>query len=145
MVLAVAAAACTGDDIPTTEPPRQGVGNPSAPAPPSRDPGATEFIRGEFSYEYLGVTATLSWKDDGATLEIENAGDNELGEPGLYAVTNDQREVNAQLRGAEPILAGDSAVFDVVFPDNVTLDETGLVVLLFGDQNWGALAPVAAR
>lgn len=143
--LAFAAVACTGDDIPTTEPPRQGGGDPSAPAPPSRDPGATEFVPGEFSYEYLGVTATLSWKGEKATLEIENAGDSELGQPGLYAVTNDQREVDAELPGAGPIPPGGSAALDVVFPDVVTLDETGFVVLLFGDQNWGALAPVQAR
>jgi hypothetical protein len=145
VLVAFVSSACTGDDIPTTDPPRQLQDGASVEPPPSSDPGDTAFVPGEFSYAYLGVTVTLSWKGQYGKLEVENAGDRELGQPGLYAVTNDQREVDARLRHAGSIPAGDSATFDVVFPQSVTLDQTGFVVLLFGDQNWGALAPVAQK
>jgi hypothetical protein len=140
-LLALFGAACTGDDGPT--PSTQTSASESVRSVPSKDIGDTVFVPGEFSYEYLGVKATLSWAGSSAELRVDNGGDTELGRPGLYAVTNDQREVPAELPGAAPVPPGGSATFDVTFPRGVTLEQTGLVVLLFGDQNWGALAPVA--
>jgi hypothetical protein len=53
--------------------------------------------------------------------------------------------VPGEVSDAAPVAAGDTAAFTITFPDDVTYDETGLVVLLFGDENWGAFAPVPVR
>jgi hypothetical protein len=37
---------------------------------------------------------------------------------------------------------GESATFQVTFPDDVNERTVGLVILSFGDSNYGALAPV---
>jgi hypothetical protein len=41
-----------------------------------------------------------------------------------------------------PIPDGDSATFQMTFPDEVKPRTIGLVILLFGDSNYGAMAPV---
>ena len=60
-------------------------------------------------------------------------------------MTSDQREVPGEVTDTAPIPAGDSATFAISFPDDVGFEETGFVVLLFGDENWGAFGPVPAE
>ena len=43
---------------------------------------------------------------------------------------------------AATIPDGESATFQVTFPDDVDERTVGLVILSFGDSNYGALAPV---
>jgi hypothetical protein len=145
LVLALASAACTGAGEPDPSP----TGAPTTSEPtdtpsplPTDDPGAVRFEEGLFRYRFNSVTAELRWDGGDGELTVENRSGRELGPPGLYAVTSDQREVSAEVSGAAPIPTGDSATFSISFPDDVAFDATGFVVLLFGDENWGALGPV---
>ena len=144
VVLATTAAACTGGDDPDPSlsdggsEPTEPTGSPL----PTEDPGAVAFERGLFRYQFNFVTAELRWDGGDGELTVDNGSDGDLDEPGLYAVTSDQREVPGEVTGTAPVAAGDSATFEISFPDDVAFEQTGFVVLLFGDENWGAFAPV---
>jgi hypothetical protein len=144
VVPALGAAACTGDDpaTPTASDPGGETVEPNGSPLPTVDPGAVEFEPGLFRYQFDSVTAELRWQGGEGELTIQNGSDRELDPPGLYAVTYDQREVPADVSDASPIGVDEDATFAIAFPDDVVFDETGMVVLLFGDENWGALAPV---
>jgi hypothetical protein len=145
VTLASLAAACTSDDPPASSPGTSPTASEPTGSPlPTVDPGAVKFEDGVFRYSFNGVSAELRWRGGDGELRVQNGSDRELGEPGLYAVTQDQREVRGEVAGTEPIPAGDEASFAISFPPNVSYDETGFVVLLFGDENWGAFAPVPA-
>lgn len=136
------AAACTGDAVPT---PTRGNGSGGSSSPtelPTKDTGATKFVPGEFAYELNGVTAELSWDGGAGELKVENASGKELGPPGVYAVTDDQREVHGKVADAAAVGDGGSATLQVVFPEDLDPDTTGFLVLTFGEDNWGAFAPV---
>jgi hypothetical protein len=148
VLLSLLAAACTGDEDPQATP--TAAGSTSEPADggsplPTVDPGAVPFEEGVFRYEFDAVRAELRWQGGEGELTVDNGSDRELGEPGLYAVTSDQREVPGEVSDTAPIPAGDSATYTISFPDDVAYDETGFVVLLFGDENWGAFGPVPAK
>jgi hypothetical protein len=142
LVLTLAAAACTGEDVPTPKHSNGSGGSPSPSQLPTVDPGATKFVQGEFAYELNGVTAELSWHGSAAELKVDNASGKELGPPGVYAVTDDQREVQAKVADAAAVADGGSATLQVVFPEDLDPRTTGILVLTFGEENWGAFAPV---
>ena len=140
LVLAATAAACTGDDPPPGD--GEGPSSSTTSALPTVDAGDVEFERGAFIYEFDSVTAALSWEGGEGTLSIDNGSDRELGEPGLYAVTNDQAQVTGKVVDTATIPPGESTEFTISFPDALTYERMGIIVLLFGDENWGAFAPV---
>jgi hypothetical protein len=143
IVLALATAACTGGDDPTPSASDPGTATVPGGTPlPTDDPGAVAFEPGLFRYSFDAVSAELRWQGGRGELTVENGSDRELGEPGLYAVTSDQREVPAEVVGTAPVGAGEAATFTFSFPNTVAFEQTGFVVLLFGDENWGAFAPV---
>jgi hypothetical protein len=144
VLLVLAASACTGGDDPGPSPRDPGTDptEPTGSALPTEDPGAVRFAPGLFRYTFNSVSAELRWQGGEGELIVDNGSDRELDEPGLYAVTSDQREVPADVAEARPIGVGDSATFTISFPDDVAFEQTGFVVLLFGDENWGAFAPV---
>jgi hypothetical protein len=132
------ATACTGGgaDGSTTTP---------TAAPTSAIPtGPVHFLPGEYRYAFGGVTASLSFDGSAATLEVKNASGGDLGAPGLYVVSGTGEHVDGTIAGAAPIADGASATFQVTFPDQVTSKTIGLVILLFGDSNYGAFAPAPA-
>jgi hypothetical protein len=144
LVAFAVAVGCTGEASPTRSPGGRATTEPSA-ALPTEDPGAVKFQDGVFRYAFNGVSAELRWQGGDGELRVDNGSDRELGEPGLYAVTQDQREVPGDVMDTAPIPAGDTAEFAISFPPDVAYEETGFVVLLFGDENWGAFAPVPVR
>jgi hypothetical protein len=100
------------------------------------------IVPGEWTYEYLGVKATFDWKEGSpATLHVKNGSDNPIGAPEVYVVTKDQRHVDGKAGGSTPLDPGESGDYTVTFPDGLTVDDLGLVVLTLGDVNWGALGP----
>ena len=114
-------------------------------APTSAAPtGPVHFQPGEYRYGFGGVTASLSFDGSAATLEVKNASGADLAAPGLYVVLGTGEHVNGSVAGAAPIVDGSSATFQVTFPDQVTSKTIGLVILLFGDSNYGAFAPAPA-
>jgi len=143
VALAIAAAACTGGDDPTPDPSGgPGPAEPTGSPLPTVDQGAVDFEPGVFRYAFNSVTAELRWQGGDGELTVDNGSDRELGDPGLYAVTSDQREVPGEVPDTAPVAAGASATFAISFPSDVAFEQTGFVVLLFGDENWGAFAPV---
>jgi hypothetical protein len=139
IVLVVAlGVACTGGggDGKTLMP----TASPTSPVPT----GPVHFEPGHYRYEFGGVTADLVFDGSGATMDVKNATGAELATPGLYVVDGSGIQRDGIVAGAAPIPDGESATFQVTFPDQVTEETIGLVVLLFGDSNWGDLAPVPA-
>jgi hypothetical protein len=137
-LLLVLAVSCTGS----------GDGSPSstsAPPPSSAAPtGPVRFQPGEYRYEFGGVTATLSFDGSSATLDVKNASGADLDPPALYVIDGTGAHVDGIVAAAATIADGASTTFQVTFPDSVTPKSIGLVILEFGDSNYGAFAPVPA-
>jgi len=126
---------CTGDAQPPTGP-------SSADAPPTVDTGDVAFEPGEFEYSWRGVDIRFSMGGSMGTLEIDNGSGDRLGAPGLYAFLGDGTRSDATISAPGPIQKGEKASFDVTFSDGVDETTVGLIILLIGDRNWGALEPV---
>ena len=94
--------------------------------------------------ETTAMTASLSFVGSAATLEVKNASGEELAAPALYVVSGTGEHVDGSVVGAVPIADGARATFQVTFPNQVTSKTIGLVILLFGDSNYGAFAPAPA-
>jgi hypothetical protein len=137
LVLALGAA-CTGggNDEPTHTP----ASTPTSPVPT----GPVHFEPGHYRYEFGGVTAELVFDGSGATMDVENASGAELATPALYVIDGSGTRRDGVVADAAPIPDGESATFQVTFPDQVTDESIGLVSLLFGESNWGLFAPVPA-
>ena len=127
-------AACTSD---TTEPTAPAV-TPSAPS--TSDVNVT-IVPGEWTYDYLGVKATFEWKDAPPILTVKNTSGAELGAPSVYAVTQDQRHIDGKMDLSESLADGATGTYTVTFPADLTREDVGLIVLMLGDVNWGALSP----
>jgi hypothetical protein len=103
-----------------------------------------EFASGEFEYSWSGVDIRFSMDGNGGTLEIDNGSGRRLERPGLYAILGDGSRSDSTIADAGPIAEGERASFEVTFPASVDETTVGLVILLIGGQNWGALAPAVA-
>jgi hypothetical protein len=113
----------------------------SATAPPTTTTDVS-IVPGEWTYEYLGVKATFDWKEGSPpTLRVKNGSDNPVGAPAVYIVTKDQRHVDGKAGSATPLDPGQAGDYTITFPDGLTVNDLGLVVLTLGDVNWGALGP----
>jgi hypothetical protein len=108
------------------------------------DTGDVLFEPGEFEYSWKGVDFRFSMNGSGGTLEIDNGSGGRLAAPRLYAILGDGSRRDAMIDAAGQIPEGDQASFDVTFPDDVDETSVGLIVLVIGGDNWGALAPVPA-
>jgi hypothetical protein len=137
LALAPSAVGCTGDATPTVV----ATDGTSPTVLPTVDQ-PVDFVPGEWTYENNGVTVAFSWDTGGLT--VENGSGQELGEPGLYAVTQTQQRVDADVADAAPIDDGASVTLTVAFPGDLQLEDVGMVAIVFGEQNWGALSPVVA-
>ena len=136
VLLAISAVACTGGGASTDT-----AASSPPPSPPPSSNVDVKMVPGVWTYDLRGLKATFTWKDAPPTLSVDNGTGIDLGAPAIYVVTQDQRRVDATLDGAAPLADGADADFTVAFPGGLTRDDVGLVVLEFGDENWGALAP----
>jgi hypothetical protein len=141
IVLAFVTVACTGGG---TERPSS---TPSTSCPPGEcvvasDPGEVRYRPGEYSFAFNKVTATLSLQGSTATLQVQNGSGADLGEPGVYVLSGDDKRYDGIVESPATIADGDSGTFTVMFPEQVKPSTVGLVVLLFGGSNFGALKPV---
>jgi hypothetical protein len=110
-------------------------------APPTGNVDVS-LVPGEWTYEYLGVKAAFDWKEGApATLTVKNGSDQPVGAPDVYIVTKDQRHIDGKADGSAPLDPGQSGDYTITFPDGLTPNDLGLVVLKLGDVNWGALGP----
>jgi hypothetical protein len=143
MCLAIALAACTGGG--------GGDGGSSAATGPSRSsevptPAQTfTGAPGTATYEYAneGLLVTVDLEGSEGTLEVENDSEHDLDPPGLYVEDAvDGHEIGGTVVDSAPVAAGESATFGVRL-DDITVDDIGLLVLLFGADNYGAFVRTA--
>jgi hypothetical protein len=129
---------CTGDSVDARTP--EPTASSTSPVPT----GPVRFEPGAYRYEFGGVTADLRFDGNDATMDVKNASGAELAAPALYVIEGSGGRRDGVVGDVVPIPDGESATFQVTFPDRVTDKTIGLVILLFGDSNYGAFAPVPA-
>jgi len=134
LAVLIVGTACTSDATDST------AATVTPSALPTADVNAT-IVPGEWTYDYLGVKATFEWKDGPPILTVKNATGAEVGAPSVYAVTQDQRHVDGKMDLSDPLADGAAGTYTVTFPADLTRDDVGLIVLVLGDVNWGALSP----
>jgi hypothetical protein len=111
------------------------------PTPAETFTGASGTATYEYANEGLVVTVTLDGSN--GTLDVANDSSNDLDPPGLYVLdAADGHEVDGTVLDAAPVAAGDTTSFDVQL-DDLTVDDIGLLVLLFGADNYGAFVRTA--
>ena len=143
LCLAIALGACTGDDA-------GGNGSTAStgPSTTSQVPTPAQTFTGApgtAAYEYAneGLLVTLDLNGSNGTLAVENDSDHDLDPPGLYVEDAvDGHEIDVQVVDSAPVAAGEQASFDVKL-DGITVDDIGLLVLLFGADNYGAFVRTA--
>jgi hypothetical protein len=139
LALAVLLAACDGRGEPSTSPSK--TTSAIVPTPAETFTGAPGTATYEYANEGLVVTVQLDGSD--GTLDVKNNSSNDLDAPGLYVLDAvDGREVDGTVLDASPVAAGGNASFGVRL-DDLTVDDIGLLVLLFGADNYGAFVRTA--
>ena len=132
VLLAIALGACTGDDGDATA--------PSGPSPTSDVPTPAQTFTGTpgtavYEYANEGLLVTLELDGSEGTLEVDNGSTNDLDPPDVYVEDAvDGHEIDGKVVNGAPVAAGELATFDVTL-DGVTVDDIGLLVLLFGADN----------
>ena len=140
LLLAIALGACTGDDGDATA--------PSGPSPTSDVPTPAQTFTGApgtavYEYANEGLLVTLELDGSEGTLEVDNGSTNDLDPPDVYVEEAvDGHEIDGEVVNSAPVAAGERATFDVTL-DGVTVDDIGLLVLLFGADNYGAFVRTA--
>lgn len=132
LVVAFVLTGCDGD---TSPPPTPG------PTTPSNVP--TDAGPGNYTYGDLGLDATLAFEGDEGTLEVANGTGGALGAPTPYVLDAESGAViELRVTPAEPIPDGASARVTVSFPEGAR--PIGLVILRFGEDEYGAMLPEGA-
>ena len=134
--VAVLGVACTGGD---------GDGPTPAPSSTTTSPvptGPVHFEPGHYAYGFNGVTVGLVFDGSDAEMNVKNASGAELAAPSLYVIMGTGARRDGTVTDAAAIPDGETSTFQVTFPDDVDERTVGLVILSFGDSNYGALAPV---
>ena len=140
LLLAIALGACTGDDGDATA--------PSGPSPTSDVPTPAQTFTGApgtavYEYANEGLVVTLELDGSEGTLEVDNGSANDLDAPGVYVKDAvDGHEIDGEVLASTPVGAGERATFDVAL-DDITVDDIGLLVLLFGADDYGAFVRTA--
>jgi hypothetical protein len=140
LLLAIALGACTGDDGDATA--------PSGPSPRSDVPTPAQTFTGApgtavYEYANEGLLVTLELDGSEGTLKVDNGSSNDLDPPDVYVEDAvDGHEIDGEVVNSAPVAAGERATFDVTL-DGVTVDDIGLLVLLFGADNYGAFVRTA--
>lgn len=135
-MLLLALAGCTGDgsDVTPTA--------SSSASPPPTDAGSTAFSPGTFRYQNAGLQVALQLEANTGTMDVDNGSGFALGKPDLYVLDGVTGEhIDGKVLDAQPVEDGAQATFQVQFPPEVTPKSLGLVILLFGSDNYGAFAP----
>jgi hypothetical protein len=91
-----------------------------------------------YSYANEGLLVTVRLDGSVGTLEVENDTDSDLEAPDVYVLdASDGHEIDGDVLASAPVAAGQTATFDVSI-DRIGVDDIGLLVLLFGADNYGA-------
>jgi len=110
-----------------------GSGNPT-PVQTATGPPSTAVYR----YANAGLVATMRLDGEAGTLEIENGTGRELPPPDFYILdARDGGRVKGDVADPTSIPDGQTMTFDVSF-SRLGIDNIGLVILLMGQDNYGA-------
>jgi hypothetical protein len=139
--LAVAVlAGCTDDNDGSN--PNGATGEPTGATGATND-GPTPVQTGPATagtYEYVnaGLHVTIRIEGNEGTMEVENGTDRELPRPDFYILdARDGTEIPGDVVDPAPIPAGETTSFDIAF-EGVEVRNIGLLILLFGRDNYGA-------
>lgn len=138
-----ALAACTGDEEPpaATSAPAGGTSTSAVPTPAETFTGASGTATYSYALDGLNVTVELDGSE--GTMRVDNDTEHRLDAPDVYVLdAEDGHEVEGEVLASAPVPAGDSATFDVEL-DGVGVEDIGLLVLLFGADNYGAFVRTA--
>ena len=131
LVLTLPLAACTGDD----EPSGGADSTPATSPPPVTSADSYVFT------DAAGIEARLALEGESAVLTIENDTGEALPEPGVYVLdARDGRRVDWTVLGADAAPKGESE-WQVERPPMPEAKHIGLVVMLFGGEDYGAFVP----
>lgn len=143
LALAVAAlGACTGDAEGSTGPTETGATAGTGSTGPTAT-GPTETVTAPpgtavYTYANQGLEVTLRLEGLEGAIEVANGTDHDLGAPDLYALDAlNGRRVEGEVLDTATVAAGETATFDVAFEAGGA-EAFGLVLLLFGNDNYGA-------
>jgi len=129
LLVVMVASACTSDD------------EPMETLPPSASPSLVPVADG-YVYRGPGVEATLDL--DGGTFRVFNSTGRALPEPGLYLLdARDGGVIDVVVEASAPVPDGQTAQFQVEASTTIEARHVGLVVLLFGEDDYGAFVPAA--
>jgi hypothetical protein len=137
LALVLATVACTKDS--GSAPSSSGSGSSAPTSVPSTPIVITP---GSFRYANAGLVVTLNLKTNVGTMSVDNGTDHDLAKPDLYVLDGSTgKQIDGKVLDAQPIPQGGKETFKVQFPPEVNDKEIGLVILLFGPDNYGAFAP----
>jgi hypothetical protein len=144
LVLAALLAACT-DDGNGGEPTGPGTGGTGTttggvgPTPVTTGPAA----RGTYEYVNAGLRVIVEIDGTEGTMEVENGTDRELEPPDFYILdARDGTEIEGEVAEPAPTPGGETATFAISF-EGIEVRNIGLLVLLFGTDNYGAFVRTA--
>ena len=93
---------------------------------------------GVYTYENAGLKVTADIVGTSGTVEVDNGTDNDLEQLDLYVLdAADGHEIGVEVQGSAPVSAGDTSTFEISL-GQTEVDQIGLLILLFGKDNYGA-------
>jgi hypothetical protein len=129
--------ACTGGDDGSNGP-TDATTTTFVPTPAETFTGAP----GTAVYTYAnggGLVVTVELEGNTGTMTVDNGTEGEVGPPGVYVLDAiDGHEIDGEVAAAAPIAAGERATFDLTVDEITYAENIGLLVLLLGDDNYGA-------
>jgi hypothetical protein len=145
LALAALLAACTDDGNggePTGPSATGGTGNTTGgvgPTPVTTGPAA----RGTYEYVNAGLRVIVEIDGTEGTMEVENGTERELPDPDFYILdARDGTEIEGEVAEPAPTPAGETVTFAISF-EGIEVRNIGLLVLLFGTDNYGAFVRTA--
>lgn len=109
------------------------------PTPVTTGPAA----RGTYEYVNAGLRVIVQIDGTEGTMEVENGTERELPDPDFYILdARDGTEIEGEVAEPAPTPAGETATFSISF-EGVGVRNIGLLVLLFGTDNYGAFVRTA--
>jgi hypothetical protein len=144
LALAALLAACTddGNGGSPTGPVTGGTGNTAGgggPTPVTTGPAA----RGTYEYVNAGLRVIVEIDGTDGTMEVDNGTERELEPPDFYILdARDGTEIEGEVAEPAPTPAGETATFAISF-EGIEVRNIGLLVLLFGTDNYGAFVRTA--
>jgi hypothetical protein len=130
-------AACdSGGDTDGDNPPPDG--QMESPRP-DEGPGTVGTTPGKYEYRNAGLIAKMNLETDPATLTIVNDTGRTLPKPDFYILdARDGTQIDGKVDASSSIPDGQEKQFDITIQGQIELQNIGLVLLLMGEDNYGA-------